>query len=193
MADAGAVLASAPIGDIIRDMAMAIADAQARLDDAGIRTAKRMADTIALQRGSGEDAESFSLLALGFTPTFYNFVEADLELRLETRITEDTSIGVTAGGSFESTSETPSAGGTDTQPAETDTDPAGGEGGGTPAAGGGAATPQRSSTRAVGMTMSAEFQRKFSVETSGHTRIAAKLVALPPPARFLEVLTGGAG
>ena len=160
MADAAATLASAPIGDLIRDMAMAIADAQERLDDAAIKTAQRMANTTGLKTGSGTNEQTFSLLALGFTPTFYSFVEADLELVLETRIAEETTVGA---------SITAQANQDNTQPGTTpDSEPG---------------------TRAIGMTMSAEFQRKFNVETSGHTRITAKLVALPPPVRFLEVLS----
>lgn len=160
MADAGAILASAPIGTLIRDMAIAIADAQEHLDNAAIKTAQKMASTTGLEVGSGNDKETFSLLALGFAPTFYSFVEADLELVLETRIAEDTSVGASITGEASQEGSTP---------------------GSTPDA--------EPGTQAIGMTMSAEFQRKFSVETSGHTRITAKLVALPPPVRFLEVLS----
>ena len=159
MASAASTLASAPIGQLIRDMAMAIADAQSYLDAAAIETTKKMADPVGLELGGGKDKESFSLLALGFAPTFYSFIEADIELVLETRISEDTTIGANVGATL---------------------DQEGGKPGATPDA--------EPGTRAVGMTMSAEFQRKFAVETSGHTRITAKLVALPPPARFLEAI-----
>lgn len=37
-------------------------------------------------------------------------------------------------------------------------------------------------------TVSASFERKFSVSAEGASSIAAKLVSLPPPERFLEVL-----
>jgi hypothetical protein len=37
-------------------------------------------------------------------------------------------------------------------------------------------------------TVSASFERKFSVSAEGASSIAAKLVSLPPPERFMEVL-----
>jgi hypothetical protein len=37
-------------------------------------------------------------------------------------------------------------------------------------------------------TVSASYERKFSVSAEGASSIAAKLVSLPPPERFLEVL-----
>lgn len=37
-------------------------------------------------------------------------------------------------------------------------------------------------------TVSASFERRFSVSAEGSSSIAAKLVSLPPPERFLEVL-----
>lgn len=185
MADAGSTLASAPIGQLIRDMAMAIADAQEHLDAAAIRTAQKMAETVGFRRDGEDGEETFTLLELGFAPTFYSFIEADLELVVETRISEATSTGVSVGAELSGTTtgETPAS---DSGTADTTPD--------TPTPAGGSGSPQgaRSSTRAVGMTMSAEFQRKFAVETSGHTRITAKLVALPPPAQFLEIVKTGA-
>ncbi len=37
-------------------------------------------------------------------------------------------------------------------------------------------------------TVSASFERRFSVSAQGSSSIAARLVSLPPPERFLEVL-----
>ena len=37
-------------------------------------------------------------------------------------------------------------------------------------------------------TVSASFERRFSVSAEGASSLAAKLVSLPPPERFLEVL-----
>lgn len=147
MADAGTALASAPIGSILRDLAFAVADAQERLDESAIEAAKRLASTDnGVEIGSGASARTATLIELGFAPTFYSFVEADLEVVLETRIQQETNVGA----SGELTAK----------------------------------------TAAVGMTMSVEFQRKFAVDTSGHTRVTAKLIALPPPTRFLEALGG---
>ena len=37
-------------------------------------------------------------------------------------------------------------------------------------------------------TVSASYERKFSVSAEGASSVAAKLVSLPPPEKFLEVL-----
>lgn len=193
-ADAGKTLASAPIGLLITDMALAIADAQEQLDDAAIRSARKMAET-RLERGSGDDKESFSLLELGFAPTFYSFVEADIELLLETRISEESSVGasVSAKASLASTTDATTPGAAASAASDPAADPNKADAGGSaeesaatrPA---NTAAGSKSTTKAVGMTMGADFQRKFGVETSGHTRITAKLVALPAPAQFLDII-----
>jgi len=41
---------------------------------------------------------------------------------------------------------------------------------------------------AVAATVSASYARKFSVEVSGSSSLAARLVSVPPPAVFLELL-----
>lgn len=163
MADAGKILASAPVSEIIRSMATSIADAQEELDARSRRSAAALAaEEVTLTDRDGND-HTRTLLDLGFTPTFYSFVTVDLELSLETRITEETDVGgeITGNASRENTGSTP---GTDT-------------------------AGEKTSTTSMGMTMSANFQRKFGVETSGQTRMAAQLVALPPPPAFLDFLT----
>lgn len=175
MADAGKTLASAPVSEIIKSMAMSIADAQTALDAASRKTAVALAqEKFTFTNADGEDVER-SLLALGFTPSFYSFVAVDLELRLETRITESSDVGgeVTVNANTE---QTGTAGG------------AAGAAGGDPAAEPAAEPPTR--TTSMGMTMSANFQRKFGVETSGHTQVTAQLVALPPPAAFMDFISG---
>lgn len=152
MADAGKILASAPVSEIIRSMASSIADAQEELDARSRRSAAALAaEQVTLKDRDGND-HTRTLLDLGFTPTFYSFVTVDLELSLETRITEETDVGgeISANAGREAT---------------------------------------ETSATSMGMTMSANFQRKFGVETSGQTRMAAQLVALPPPPAFVDFLT----
>lgn len=48
--------------------------------------------------------------------------------------------------------------------------------------------PQQSSGMAIGMSLSAEYTRKFSFEASASTKITTKMVALPPPAALLEAI-----
>ena len=87
-------LASAPLPQIIERLGIAVADAQRALDENSVRTAAEMA-TAAVEIGD----ESYNLLALGFTPTFYAFTEATVEAKLSFSISETTEIGVSAGAS----------------------------------------------------------------------------------------------
>ncbi|PSJ38826.1 hypothetical protein [Allosphingosinicella deserti] len=87
-------LVSAPLPQIIERLGIAVADAQRALDENSVRTAAEMA-TAAVEIGD----ESYNLLALGFTPTFYAFTEATVEAKLSFSISETTEFGVSAGAS----------------------------------------------------------------------------------------------
>ena len=78
-------LLSAPLPQIIERLGISVADAQRALDENSVRTAAAMA-TNAVEIGS----ESHSLLALGFTPTFYAFTEATVEAKLSFSMSETT-------------------------------------------------------------------------------------------------------
>lgn len=115
----GRELLHAPLGDIIRDVALAIADSQIELDAAAVRTAEYMSgrvvlrdpDTGALVDEQGEPTDVptvassevifghdvdaagrrvprlVSMMELGFVPTFYQFVDTTIEIRLSVRLT----------------------------------------------------------------------------------------------------------
>tara|TARA_R110001583_G_scaffold16561_17_gene67906 strand:- start:1547 stop:2005 length:459 start_codon:yes stop_codon:yes gene_type:complete len=53
---------------------------------------------------------------------------------------------------------------------------------------GSASVKVRTPVVVVAATVSASYARKFSVEASGSSSIAARLVALPPPEKFLKIL-----
>lgn len=104
-----------PIGELVRSVAMAIAEAQRALDDDALRVAERMSGQEVLRSADGSprldpltqepqvvDQRAFfgrhregdrwvptrlSMLELGFTPTFYQFAETTVELRLALRVT----------------------------------------------------------------------------------------------------------
>lgn len=80
MADATQVprtLLEAPLPELIQRLGLAVAEAQAALDRNSIDVAMALASTtIAI----GE--QEHSLLALGFTPTFYAFTEATVEAKV---------------------------------------------------------------------------------------------------------------
>jgi hypothetical protein len=79
-------IASARIDQMIGSLGRGIAQAQHELDLAGMRLAQSMAG---LDEGSRVrlGKRSYSLLELGFTPTFYQFSETVLEIKIAIAIT----------------------------------------------------------------------------------------------------------
>ncbi len=93
----GQELLDVPFPDMIKSMGLAIAEAQYALDEAGIRLAQMMSgryEVETLDPATGEvssetrealitfDGEEMSLLELGFTPTFYQFVDTLIEVKV---------------------------------------------------------------------------------------------------------------
>ncbi len=102
-ASAGQALADVPIGTMITNLGVGIAEAQRALDRHSIRTARSMKwETLRI------DGAEKSLLELGFTPTFYQFTEATIEMSVSItmRVEEETSVGLELGasGSFDASS-----------------------------------------------------------------------------------------
>lgn len=82
----------APLPELIERLGRAVADAQHALDNNSLDIARRMAE-----RNVELGGQMWSLLSLGFTPTFYAFAEATLEAKLTFTIRESTEFSV--GGS----------------------------------------------------------------------------------------------
>lgn len=114
----GQELLNVPMGDMIRDMALAIADAQVNLDESSMEVAEMMSGQVmnldengdpVLGTGgvptytdtrvyfgyteSGEPAvrtpNQISMMELGFTPTFYQFVDTIIEVKIAIKITRE--------------------------------------------------------------------------------------------------------
>lgn len=115
----GDVLTSVPIGEMVRSMAMAIADAQFELDKASLIMAEFMSghrplrdpasgnflldqagkpifDKSLVQFGYTRDENGdpvpnwVSMMELGFVPTFYQFVDTVIEVKMALRINQVT-------------------------------------------------------------------------------------------------------
>lgn len=85
MAKVGQELLNVPFGDMILQMSMAIAESQSKLDENAVEVAKFLSETeVELPKINPSDtgSEKFSLLALGFTPPFYNFTESIIEVKM---------------------------------------------------------------------------------------------------------------
>lgn len=93
MINVGRELLNAPFPELVRTLGVGIAEAQYALDRVSIKIAQLMAgfklndsgnlerdETSLIKLREGDDG--VSLLALGFTPTFYQFVETYIELKL---------------------------------------------------------------------------------------------------------------
>lgn len=86
MPNIGQQLLSVPFGDMVRSLGFAIADAQMALDQNSTKIAHMM---------SGVDPDSrvffagreYSLIELGFTPTFYQFVDTIIEVKMAITMT----------------------------------------------------------------------------------------------------------
>src|SRR5690349_3458671 len=110
----GQDLLNVPMGDMIRQMAMAIAEAQLALDESGVRQAELMSGRVVLRGPTGgfidesgnpsstphfydslvyfgyrrsadgqtTTPERVSMMELGFTPTFYQFIETLIEVKI---------------------------------------------------------------------------------------------------------------
>lgn len=81
--DAGTVarvLQDVPLGRMVENLGLAIAAAQERLDTVAIDATLRLANTTATLYDADGREVTRSLLELGFTPTFYQFTEATIEV-----------------------------------------------------------------------------------------------------------------
>ena len=133
------MLTSAPLPSIIEKLGVAIANAQYALDHNGVRIAKEMART-EVEIG----ANTYTMLALGFTPAFYHFTEANVESKLAFSMSESSEFKV--GGKVEV------------------------------------------KIKMVAVTVEASYARKFSMSAEGSSSISARLVSLPAPPIFEEIL-----
>lgn len=103
----GQELLNAPFPELVRSLGNAIAEAQYNLDRVAIRIAQQMAgfklngngelvpdETALIQLKEGDP--KVSLLSLGFTPTFYQFVETHLEFKMSISMKTSTEVSVGA-------------------------------------------------------------------------------------------------
>lgn len=83
MPDVGQELLNVPFPEMVEKLALGIAEAQTKLDTNSVKVAKFMADTkFALPDIAGSGEVEFSMLAMGFFPGFYQFQEANIEVRM---------------------------------------------------------------------------------------------------------------
>lgn len=98
-------LVNVPVHQLIQSVATGIARAQYELDMTSLRIAQMMAgpdDTTRVQFGKNK----YSLLELGFTPTFYQFVDTVIEVKVAISTTSSSESSRTATDTASKTTET---------------------------------------------------------------------------------------
>ena len=96
----GQDLLNVPFGDMVMQLASAIAEGQHKLDLVSIEIAKIMGDRtkawVELPKINpegddfGDGTEKLSLIAAGFVPTFYQFVDSIIEVKMAISMTRTT-------------------------------------------------------------------------------------------------------
>jgi hypothetical protein len=160
----GQELLNVPFPEMVRNMGLAIAEAQYELDMVSMRLAQLMAGYVESYDDQGNlhteerrvsfGPGSYSLLELGFTPTFYQFVDTIIEVKISISISSEasyqqrqSSFSLSVPGAFGFAF-----------------------GGGTIRA----------------STVSASYANKYQYSADGSSLLRTKLVPLPPPAILEE-------
>lgn len=86
------IINHAPLFQSIAHMGMAVAQAQAALDAQSIEMLQALAENKVTINN-----DEYSLLALGFVPSFYAFTEASFELKMEFHMAESEAFGLGVG------------------------------------------------------------------------------------------------
>ncbi|AXG70885.1 hypothetical protein KORDIASMS9_03135 [Kordia sp. SMS9] len=152
-------ITNAPLPMMLEKLGMSIANAQSALDANSIRLANELA---AVKINLGD--EEYNLLSLGFAPTFYAFTEASVEMKMEFSMAESESYGGALGFSYGNSSNANNSSSTNNSSSDS------------------------TSTQMFGVSVSAHYARKYSSSAEGSSSIAAKIVSLPAPDIYLEIL-----
>lgn len=107
MASIGQELLNVPFPDMVAQLAAAIAEGQYKLDMVSCKIAKIMGDKEQspvhlpdlTKDGSGDDDPTFvtSLIGAGFQPTFYQFTDTIIEVKIDITMSRETETSVDAG------------------------------------------------------------------------------------------------
>lgn len=81
-------LVNAPLPEMVKGLGVGIAEAQYALDQVSMKLAREMVDT-KVDLGGTE----YSLLALGFTPTFYQYVDTLIEVKMSFSTMQSKEVG----------------------------------------------------------------------------------------------------
>lgn len=186
----GQELLNVPFGEMIKEMALAIAESQLELDLNSIAVATNLAQTtlepgtvvVAIEETVNEDGDitatnvllndaELSLLAFGLNPTFYQFSESIIEVKMEITmrsssefsLATDTSFSVRNKFKVNSSFKTGGLAGF--------------------LFGKASANVENTTTTAFSTSINSRYKRKFGVEAHGTSLLKTTLLPVPPPER----------
>jgi hypothetical protein len=188
----GQELLAVPFPEMITKMALAIAEGQLALDMNSMEVAKALATTtldadtvvVAMEETVNADgqvisstpvfnSQPLSLLAFGLNPTFYQFAESIIEVKMDITMRSERTFEASRSSTFKLNNTT-----TVTAKAQT---------GGLASALFGKASVEATNTTSVAYTstMNARYTSKFSVEAHGTSLLRTTLRPVPPPERTI--------
>jgi hypothetical protein len=161
----GQELLNVPMGDMIRQMAFAIADAQLQLDESSLRVAEMMSGQRIDRNPDGTagtpidtrilfGGEQKSMLELGFTPTFYQFIDTVIEVKIAVKISQEVASSTTIKGEMKTSRLTFGNGGI--------------------------------SYSVTTVPVDATYSSKYNFTSEGSSLLRTKLQPIPPPAILEE-------
>ncbi|MFQ3248983.1 MAG: hypothetical protein ACI9O6_000787 [Glaciecola sp.] len=173
----GRDLLNVPMGEMISSMALAIADAQYDLDSASIRVAQLMGGRMPVFDDEGKQTgeedtrvyfglnddgapQKVSMLELGFSPTFYQFTNNIIEVKIAIKMTYDREYTHTVNTVTNSNKKRNR--------------------------GIFSIFGARNSTTTRTTTVDASYSSKYSYSAEGSSLLRCNLVPIPPPAIFEE-------
>lgn len=102
MASIGQELLNVPFGDMVMQLANAIAEGQYKMDQTSCKIAKMMGDKdlIPIEIPNFENgtigSETVSLIGAGFQPTFYQFTDTIIEVKISISMTKSAEVSASA-------------------------------------------------------------------------------------------------
>ncbi len=140
------MLRQAPLPDIVKGLAKAVAEAQLDIDRVVVEQMQLLSSN---NREHGidlyNDGNRHSMLELGFTPTFYHFSEVNISARVafSTMESQSITVGASIGGSI----------------------------------------------GLFSASVNAEYSNKYSFNAEGSSEVNTKIIAVPPPAPMLDLIS----
>jgi transcriptional regulator len=192
----GHELLNVPFPEMVEKLALAIAKAQMSLDLSSIQTAQALANTtipegtvvVAIKETVDEDGnvtntevlyneKEMPLLVYGLNPTFYNFADTIIEVKMAITMVIERATSVSFGSKFSFENKTKF----------TTSFKSGGLA--SLLVGKGSASLENTTTVAYSATMDAKYSSKFSFKEEGSSLLRTVLRPVPPPQRAIPKIT----